>query len=81
VSVTTIPRCDTCHKRHATDDDECPDGGEEGYMSRAELLDAFRLRDGVCLDCQTIWHVPTGDRPGNCDDCGRPSEPFGEDDL
>ena len=76
-----IPRCDVCHKRHMADDDECPEPGEEWYMTRGELLDAFRLGDGVCLDCQTIWHVSAGERPGACDYCGKPSEPFGEDDL
>ncbi len=79
--MNVVPRCDVCHKRHVTDRDECPEPGEEGYLTRTELIDAWRLGNGVCLDCQAIWHVSPGERPGVCDWCGQPSEPFTSDDL
>ncbi len=73
-----IPRCDTCHKRHATDDDECAEPGEDGHMSRDELISAFRMRCEVCLTCQAVWHHQGGT---HCPWCRGRWEQFAEDDL
>jgi hypothetical protein len=73
-----LPRCDTCHRRHP-DVDDCVEPGEEGYISRDELLDAFRLRNRVCLACQSVWDADVG--TDECPDCGQPWERFADDDL
>jgi hypothetical protein len=74
-----LNRCSVCQARHPESED-CIDPGEEGYINRKELLDAFRLGYAVCLPCQSVRHRDLGD-PARCPDCGGPWEQFGEDDL
>ena len=77
--MTDTERCDVCHKRHEPGD-ECPDPGEEGYVTREMLIDAFRRGDRVCLNCQGVWWND-GTLPVYCPDCRMAWERFGEDDL
>lgn len=71
-----LARCSVCQGRHRKGE-KCHEPGEEGHISREELLDAFRLGHGVCLPCQSVWHG----NDGKCPDCGRSWEEFDEGDL
>ena len=74
------PRCPVCQMRHTDDFPECPEPSEEGYVTRAMLLDAFRTDCPVCLLCQSIW-TKYAFVDGVCPDCGEPRERFGDDDV